>query len=106
MTPGGARYQGAALERAEEGDAGDTGRFVAQGGAAPPRQPRQILSVRRHQRLVGGDDRDAAIQRAANERERRFDAAERFDDDVNRFGKEAVGTVGDRPGQPGVRSWT
>ena len=70
--------------------------FVAERRGAPPGELRQLLAVRRDQRLVRRHDRDAAIERAAHQRIRRLDAAERLDDDVDRFGEEGVGIVGDR----------
>src|SRR6266545_4843428 len=94
-----ARDQRAALERAEEGHARDTRRLIAERRAASPRQPRELVAVRGDQRLVRRHDGNAAIERAPHERIRRLDAAQRFDDDVDRFRKERLVIVGNLRGQ-------
>ena len=95
MTRGGARGQRPPRERAEERHAGDARGFVAQRRAARARAP---AAARRH----GGARSDLLavttgmprVKRAADQRARRLDAAERFDDDVGRLGEEIVGTRG------------
>ena len=87
-----ARRERTPLERAEERDAGNAARFVAQ---RRPRggEPARASDSRapRSSDLFARDDRDAAIERAADERKRRLDPAEHLDDHVERLREEGVG---------------
>jgi len=88
-------YPVSPLEAAEKRHAGDAARFVAERGRAAAGELRQLVAVRRDQRFVRRHHRDAAIQRAAHQRKRGLDAAQRLDDDVDRLGEERLDVVGD-----------
>ena len=57
---------------------------------------RQLASVMRQEGLVGGHDRNAAGERVEDQRPRRFEAAEGFDDDRGAGSEHGFG-VGRRP---------
>ena len=101
---GGARRERAPLELPEERHAGDAAGFEAQRGGAAAGELHQLLAVRGDQRLVGGHDRDAAIERAPHEAVGRLDAAERFDDDVDRLGEKRLDVAGDGGDERGCRT--
>ena len=64
------------------GTADERRRFVAKRRAARGGDRFEMRAVLGDQRLVGGDDRRAASEQPRDQRARRFDGVERFDDDV------------------------
>ena len=86
-------------EHLDDRDAGGHGRLERDDGAALAGEREQRVAVRRDQRLVGADDVLVALDRAADQGERRLLAAHRLADDVDvGIADQRLGVVGDLDG--------
>ena len=74
--------KGTSAKRAEKGDARNNTRLVAQRRACPRSGVQELITVARKERLVRGDDGDAAVEGREDQAARRFHSTEQLDQRV------------------------